>query len=219
MKEQSYKAMIDAVKSSPFMEKYIVWFNRLITTTIYLLYPGLLVLLFLRSRIAGPEGADGDAALIASEDAAGGAAAMSASGNAALSASGDAASGAALSLGEGLIPAILIPGISFVLLSMVRHMINAPRPYEVFDIEPIINKKTAGHSLPSRHIFSIFVIATTVFYYYPIAGVLIGLTGVALAMNRVMGGVHFIRDVVTGALTGIGCGLIGFYVILPLVVG
>ena len=198
MKEQSYKAMIDAVKSSPFMEKYIVWFNRLITTTIYLLYPGLLVLLFLRSRIAGPEGASGDAAL---------------------SASGDAAGGAALSLGEGLIPAILIPGISFVLLSIVRHMINAPRPYEVFDIEPIINKKTAGHSLPSRHIFSIFVIATTVFYYYPIAGVLIGLTGVALAMNRVMGGVHFIRDVVTGALTGIGCGLIGFYVILPLVVG
>ena len=198
MKEQSYKAMIDAVKSSPFMEKYIVWFNRLITTTIYLLYPGLLVLLFLRSRIAGPEGASGDAAL---------------------SASGDAAGEAALSLGEGLIPAILIPGISFVLLSIVRHMINAPRPYEVFDIEPIINKKTAGHSLPSRHIFSIFVIATTVFYYYPIAGVLIGLTGVALAMNRVMGGVHFIRDVVTGALTGIGCGLIGFYVILPLVVG
>lgn len=214
MKEQSYKAMIDAVKSSPFMEKYIVWFNRLITTTIYLLYPGLLVLLFLRSRIAGPEGAGGDEAL-----SAGGDAALSASGNAALSASGDAAGGAALSLGEGLIPAILIPGISFVLLSIVRHMINAPRPYEVFDIEPIINKKTAGHSLPSRHIFSIFVISTTVFYYYPIAGVLIGLTGVALAMNRVMGGVHFIRDVVTGALTGIGCGLIGFYVILPLVVG
>lgn len=181
--------MIDAVRSSAFMEKYIIWFNRLITTIIYLLYPGLLVLLYLRSRIAEPGGTSGETV--------------------------DRT--AVLPLGEGLIPAILIPAISFILLSIVRHVINSPRPYEVYDIQPIINKKTAGHSCPSRHIFAIFLIATTVFYFYPIAGVLIGLTGAALALNRVLGGVHFVRDVVIGALSGIFCGVVGFYVILPLV--
>ena len=191
MKEQTYRTMTDAVKSSPFLEKYIIWFNRLITTAVYLLYPGLLVLLYLRSRIAEPGGASGETV--------------------------DRT--AALSLGEGLIPAILIPAISFILLSIVRHMIDSPRPYEVIDFDPVINKKTKGHSFPSRHIFSIFLIATTVFYFYPIAGVLIGLTGSALALNRVLGGVHFVKDVVVGGLAGIFCGVVGFYIILPLING
>ena len=34
--------------------------------------------------------------------------------------------------------------------------------------------------------------------------------------GRVAGGVHFPRDVIAGALIGIGCGVIGYYVILPL---
>ena len=191
MKERSYKTMIDAVKSSPFMTGYIIWFNRLITTAVYLIYPGLLVLLLLRSGIIGYGESGGH----------------------------PAEQSAALSLGDGFIPALLIPGISFILLSIIRDRINAPRPYEVFDIDPVINKKTAGHSFPSRHIFSIFVIATTVFYFYPVAGVLIGLTGAALALNRVLGGVHFVRDVVVGALAGIFCGIVGFYIILPLITG
>lgn len=116
----------------------------------------------------------------------------------------------------GIIPAILIPGISFVLLSLVRHRINAPRPYEVLGIPPVIDKKTAGHSFPSRHIFSIFVIAVTIFFFSHISGVLMGLAGAALALNRVLSGVHFVKDVIAGALSGIFCGVIGFYVILPL---
>lgn len=157
---------------SPFMKSYIVWFNRIVTILIYLVYPALLVLLFTQRG--------------------------------------------AIPLDRGLIPAILIPGISFVLLSIYRRTVNSPRPYEVFDLPPIIDKKTAGHSFPSRHIFSMFIIATTCFYFYPPAGVLIGLTGAALALNRVLGGVHFIKDVAAGALIGIACGILGFYVILPL---
>ena len=174
MRKDNYRMISEAVKSSGFMTGYIIWFNRIITTMIYLIYPALLLILILRTR-------------------------------------GD------LSLGQGFIPALLIPGISFILLSIVRDRINAPRPYEVFDISPIIDKKTAGHSFPSRHIFSIFIIATTMFYFYPVPGILIGVTGIALALNRVLGGVHFIKDVTVGALAGVFCGILGFYVILPLI--
>ena len=168
MKEETYRAMADAVNAVPLMKSYIIWFNRVVTICVYLLYPALLGLLWYTKN-------------------------------------------------DGRIPAIVIPGVSFILLSIWRDRINKPRPYEVFDMVPVIDKKTKGHSFPSRHIFCMFLIAVTVFYFYPLAGLLIGLVGIALAVNRVIGGVHFVKDVVCGALVGILCGVAGFYVILPLI--
>lgn len=159
--------MAEAVNSVPLMKQYIIWFNRVVTVCVYLLYPALLGLLLYTKN-------------------------------------------------DGLLPAILIPGISFIILSIVRDRINSPRPYEVFEMDPVINKKTAGHSFPSRHIFSMFIIAVTVFYFYPLPGILIGLVGAALAMGRVMGGVHFVKDVAAGAAAGVAAGILGYYVILPL---
>lgn len=36
--------------------------------------------------------------------------------------------------------AILVPAVSFVGLSVVRKIINAPRPYEKFDMPPVLEK-------------------------------------------------------------------------------
>ena len=60
--------------------------------------------------------------------------------------------------------AILVPAVSFVGLSIVRKIINAPRPYEKFDMPPVLEKDTKGKSFPSRHVFSVFIIAMTIFY-------------------------------------------------------
>ena len=78
-------------------------------------------------------------------------------------------------------------------------------------------KDAPGKSFPSRHVFSIFVIAVTVFWVWPLPGILVGIAGAILSWCRVAGGVHFPRDVIAGALIGIGCGVIGYYVILPLI--
>jgi len=112
-----------------------------------------------------------------------------------------------------LMKVILVPAISFVLVTIFRKIINAPRPYEKFDIPPVIEKDTKGKSFPSRHVFSVFIIAVTIFYSHPGPGILIGLIGVAMAIIRVLGGVHEVRDVVAGALVGLVCGVIGFYLI------
>lgn len=115
----------------------------------------------------------------------------------------------------GLLPAVLVPGISFVLVSIFRYLYNAPRPYEMPGAkEPVIKKDAPGKSFPSRHIFSIFIIAVTLFWVWPIPGIIVGIAGTVLAVCRVMGGVHFPRDVIAGALIGIACGIIGYYVIL-----
>ena len=109
--------------------------------------------------------------------------------------------------------ALLVPGISFVLLSLVRRLINAPRPYEALDIDPLIHKDTHGKSLPSRHVFSMFVIAMTFLWLLPPVGILLLICGAVLAAVRVIGGVHYPRDVIVGAAVGVLAGIIGFWVI------
>lgn len=111
----------------------------------------------------------------------------------------------------GLARAVLVPGISFVVISVFRYLYCAPRPYEVFDLPPVIPKDTRGKSFPSRHVFSIFIIGMTFFWKMPLAGVLIGAAGIFMAVVRVLGGVHFPKDVIAGAALGILAGLVGFY--------
>lgn len=104
----------------------------------------------------------------------------------------------------------LIPGISLILLTIIRKYINAPRPYEKYDIDPIIKKDTKGKSFPSRHVFSIFVIAGTLYNISATIGMFLIFLGILLALVRVIGGVHFPKDVIFGALIGIVSSIIGW---------
>ena len=112
-----------------------------------------------------------------------------------------------------LMKAIFVPAVSFVLVTIFRKMINVPRPYEKFEIPPVIEKDTKGKSFPSRHVFSVFIIAVTIFCSHPGPGILIALIGVAMAVIRVLGGVHEPRDVIAGAVIGLVCGVVGFYIL------
>ncbi|GAA0361224.1 phosphatase PAP2 family protein [Alkalibacterium iburiense] len=105
----------------------------------------------------------------------------------------------------------LAPAISFILVSIFRNKLNAPRPYEVNDTTPLIKKDTKGKSFPSRHVFSVFVIASTLYFISQPLGIILMLAGVILAFLRVIGGVHFPRDVIAGAVIGILSGVLGFY--------
>ncbi len=112
-----------------------------------------------------------------------------------------------------LLRCVLVPGISFGVVTLVRRRINAPRPYQVLDIAPILVKDTQGQSMPSRHVFSLFVIAMTYLWVQPVMGAALLLLSVVLAVLRVLGGVHFPRDVLVGALCGIGSAWVGYWLI------
>lgn len=112
--------------------------------------------------------------------------------------------------------ALGVPAVSFLLLSLVRSKLNFPRPYQLLDFVPLIPKKTRGKSMPSRHVFSIFVIAMTCLWVLPWAGVVLLILGALLGLVRVVGGVHFPRDVLVGAACGIFCGLAGYWGLAPL---
>jgi len=125
--------------------------------------------------------------------------------------------------GTLLYRSILIPGVSFLVVSIFRKILSAPRPYEVYGFVPAIKKDTKGKSFPSRHVFSIFMVAITYLQTSVWMAILITVMGIGLAVIRVVGGVHFIKDVVVGALMaiiislicyGILCGVFGL-VMLP----
>lgn len=105
---------------------------------------------------------------------------------------------------------VLTCGISFVLLSLVRRVMNCPRPYEVYQLPPLLHKETQGKSFPSRHVFSICVIGTSMLYVLPPLGIVLLVLSALLAVARVVSGVHFVRDVVAGAIIGVLSAIVGF---------
>lgn len=108
---------------------------------------------------------------------------------------------------------IIWPFFCFLAVSIVRKRINAKRPYEVYDFQPIIKKETIGNSFPSRHVFSAFLIGMAFFSLNKRAGAEIFVLASLLSFIRVVGGVHFIKDVLAGAGAGLILGFIGFYLI------
>lgn len=108
--------------------------------------------------------------------------------------------------------AIIVPLDSFLLVSFLRILIHAKRPYEKFGVAPVLEKDTVGKSFPSRHVFSVFIIGMTFFYQCWWIGILFMGIGILLGIIRVLGGVHEPRDVIAGAIAGIICGVVGFYI-------
>lgn len=109
---------------------------------------------------------------------------------------------------------IVVPAIGFAVLSVFRKLYNAPRPYEVFAIEPLIQKDTIGKSFPSRHTFSMMMIACSWLAWNLLVGIVLVVCACAMACIRVIGGVHLPRDVAAGAAFAVLCALVG-YVLIP----
>lgn len=109
-----------------------------------------------------------------------------------------------------LVPLAGIPAVAFGLISLFRRRFNAPRPYERCAFTPLIPREGVGRSFPSRHAFSAFAIATCWFVASASVAVALMTCAGALGWCRVLGGVHFPRDIVAGALAGILTGAATF---------
>ena len=107
---------------------------------------------------------------------------------------------------------LLVPAVSFAAVTLFRSACNAPRPYEQ-GIDALLKKKRTGHSFPSRHVFSAVMIAVTAAYLLPALSVPLFVAAALLALIRVLGGIHYPRDVFCGALFALIAGGIGFWLI------
>ena len=108
---------------------------------------------------------------------------------------------------------LIVTGIPFVAVSILRKIVNAPRPYEIFEFYKTNPKDKKGESFPSRHVFSIFIIGVVIMSWNVMLGILLLVLGVVLSVLRVLLGIHFIRDVIAGAAIGTLSGIIGLIVL------
>ena len=101
-----------------------------------------------------------------------------------------------------LLRSILVPLDGFIAVSGFRYLVNRKRPYEMFDLPPVIPKETSGKSFPSRHVFSAAIIAFTFLGIPQVMwfGIVLLICTVLLAAIRVISGVHYISDVVAAGL-------------------
>ena len=105
---------------------------------------------------------------------------------------------------------LFIPASGFVILSFLRKKINAPRPYEEWDIKPLLDRDSPGQSMPSRHVFSATIISMACLHASLSVGVILLVLSALLGLVRVLGGVHFPKDVVVGYICGLVWGVIFF---------
>lgn len=105
---------------------------------------------------------------------------------------------------------LFIPASGFVILSFLRKKINAPRPYEVWEIVPILDRDSPGQSMPSRHVFSATIISMACLHASLTMGMICLTLSAFLGLVRVLGGVHYPKDVVVGYICGLVWGVIFF---------
>ena len=113
-------------------------------------------------------------------------------------------------LGKQVLIYVFIPASGFVILSFLRKKINAPRPYEEWDIKPLLDRDSPGQSMPSRHVFSATIISMACMHASLPIGMICLTLSAFLGLVRVLGGVHYPKDVVVGYICALVWGVIFF---------
>jgi len=103
----------------------------------------------------------------------------------------------------------LSAAVGYVSVSVARRIVNAKRPYEVYDFYEVKPKEKKGCSFPSRHTYSAFVISVLLWVVSPVYSVATFILATLIGVTRVLLGIHFVRDVVAGAVCGAVFGVAG----------
>ena len=112
--------------------------------------------------------------------------------------------------GKQVLIYVFIPASGFVILSLLRKKINAPRPYEEWDINPLLDRDSPGQSMPSRHVFSATIISMACLHASLSLGVILLVLSAFLGVVRVLGGVHYPKDVVVAYICALVWSVIFF---------
>ena len=118
-----------------------------------------------------------------------------------------------LSRDERLWRFALVPAVTFVLVTLLRKIVNRPRPYDTLDFEPVGNEQRGkGKSFPSRHAASAAAIALAFSYAFahPAVSAFGMLLCALVALSRVAKGAHYPSDVLAALAFSAICAWIGY---------
>ena len=102
-------------------------------------------------------------------------------------------------------------GIANLVLVLLKRKIHRRRPCEYarnphFDVRPLTFFKEDCFSFPSGHTMNAFAVGSVVALSFPVLGPAVLVAAASVAASRVVLGLHFLSDVLVGALLGVGIG-------------
>ncbi len=112
---------------------------------------------------------------------------------------------------KDILKIFLIPALCLLLVSVLRFLINRPRPYSAqgANVQPLLEKKGKDNqSFPSRHVACAFVITSVFMPYLLWLGIAFFPLGILLCYIRFALGLHYPTDLLGGATLGGLCGLL-----------
>ncbi len=118
-----------------------------------------------------------------------------------------------LSINPLLLRALVVPFSTVCIATILRRIVNRKRPYETYDIKPLIQKKTQRQSFPSRHIASATILCLTTMMLNPMLGIIAIPILLIMSILRIVGGVHYPSDIFGGIALGLLCGFVGYCLI------
>ena len=98
--------------------------------------------------------------------------------------------------------------LGFFLVTFIRNFISRTRPFAKYGFEPIVKCKKQNRSMPSRHTYSVFVIAIATLLIHPALFAFNLFCGIVLALTRILSGVHYISDILAGIAFAIVFGML-----------
>jgi len=102
--------------------------------------------------------------------------------------------------------------------SLIKHLVQRPRPCHIIngtyimEILRLLVTCGAGFSFPSSHAANSFAVTTLFTIYYPKVSWIFILFALLVSFSRIYVGVHYPLDVVGGAVTGVICSLVLYFV-------
>ncbi|WP_105902232.1 phosphatase PAP2 family protein [Vibrio gangliei] len=111
-------------------------------------------------------------------------------------------------------------GQTFLLLGLLAFLIELPiywllknsfkrrRPAQISDLLTSFITPSDQYSLPSGHTAAAFVMAVLLEHCYPELGLIAFIWAGLIGFSRILLGVHFLTDIVLGAILGMTCALI-----------
>lgn len=119
---------------------------------------------------------------------------------------------------EGLVKKYYLAGAAIgaiifsraILTEIIRWVWFRPRPFIDHAVNSLIAHANTG-SFPSGHAAFFFALATVVYLYNKKLGIWFYFFSVPMVISRVFVGVHYPSDILAGALIGIFCGWLVYY--------
>ncbi len=89
---------------------------------------------------------------------------------------------------------------AYILTSIIRFLYARPRPFLTYNVHQLISE--SSHSFPSLHVTFFFAFSFSIYFYNKKWGIWFLLASVLMGISRVMAGVHYPTDIITGAILG-----------------